>query len=144
MDIAGAWSAFLDDVAIYDELTDDYNNLPDLVSIDDSLDIADDDDELEYPEGHGQVMFKSGFCSEEAIPCVHCHDDDDEPGPAAFGLETSYPHAEDVFVSVYAMAYATFAYLEHPSLFWDMYDLGMSHHMSPLHEDFINFMSMPT
>ena len=115
-----------------------------LTEVDDEEELMDISDldlgELIYPDGYGHVIFDYGFCSEERLLYHSLNLDDNAHGPSAEGLQiVEGPTIADVTVSNSAMPFATVIEYEAPSLLWDMYDSGVSHHMSPNRHDFTTF-----
>jgi hypothetical protein len=147
--IKGSWAALaadFDDFATFDDAESGFKVLDALTEVDDKEELTDISDldlgQLVYPDGYGHVTFDYDFCSKEQLlfrPVI----DDGSHGPYAEGLQTfEGPTIADVTVSNSAMAFATVVKYEALSLFWDMYDLGASHHMSPNHHNFVNFKAL--
>ncbi|KAK2459857.1 hypothetical protein APHAL10511_008127 [Amanita phalloides] len=155
-DIAGMWSASLMDLEVLEgladfdnpDLLDNDNNLPELVSIhsdDDPFWSLDHDNlsELTYPDEQDFVVLDTGSCHEEVISDLHHQNDDDDHGPSAISLLVQDLSPENITISPYAVTFATYIQYESPEIYWDMYDSGASHHMLPLHQEFINFRQIP-
>ena len=147
--IKGSWAAFVadfDEFATFEDAESGFEVLDALTEVDDEEELTDISDldlgELVYPDGYGHVTFDYGFCSEERLP-FRLPKEDEAHGPSAEGLQIfEGPTIADVTVSNSAMAFATVVEYEAPSLFWDMYDSGASHHMSPNRHDFVNFKAL--
>jgi hypothetical protein len=153
-DFAGTWSAFGDDMDVYEaliEAEDDNDDVPSLMS--DYLDLA---TELEADIGYVDevvekkqyVVFEPGLCRAKATILHQFEDDDDEPdADAIYVVNPPMPDsAEDPYnlkhiiipATVLAMAVATTKSVD-VGFAWDMYDSGASHHMLLSQTDFMAF-----
>ncbi|KAF8330269.1 hypothetical protein F5887DRAFT_1081842 [Amanita rubescens] len=145
-EIKGSWAALaadFDDFATFEDADNGFEVLDPLTEVDNKDELTDisnlDLGELDYLDGYGHSIFDYGFCSEEHLP-FRPHEDDNVHGPSAEDLQVfEGPTIADVTVSNSAMAFATVVKYKALSLFWDMYNSGVSHHMLPNRHDFVNF-----
>ena len=130
-DIDGAWavirSSFENTRDLYKFLTNmDEEGMPDLETITGS------DDEKDS----GTVKLNSSHCKNEA-ESPYKNDNNHRPSAGAPTIDTSgrlWSHEVKVYIAKTG---------GRSEIAWDLYDSGVSHHMSPQREDFINYEEIP-